>query len=299
MVGADTCGFNDNTDEELCNRWMSLSAFVPFYRNHNVKGAISQEPYRWDSVANASRTAIATRYSMLPYWYTLFADASRYGTAPVRALFYEFPTEKELYSVDRQYMIGKDLLVTPVVTPNVSTVDGIFPGRGSVTWRDWYTHEVLNYTSGANTTLSAPLGHINVHVRDGAAILLHKTPGYTITETRKSDYNLLVHLSANGTASGKAYMDDGESQPPTPYRELEFAAADGKVKIKTSGKYHVENKLSEITVLLNGEFASSLGEVTVENKSWPSFSWDSGKGKLVIHGLDLDLNTARTISWKF
>jgi alpha-glucosidase len=56
--------------------------------------------------------------------YTLFADASRYGTAPVRALFYEFPDEKELFSVDRQYMIGKDLLVTPVLTPNVSTVDG-------------------------------------------------------------------------------------------------------------------------------------------------------------------------------
>ena len=68
MVGADTCGFNDNTDEELCNRWMQMSAFVPFYRNHNELGAISQEPYRWESVANASKTAIAVRYSMLPYW---------------------------------------------------------------------------------------------------------------------------------------------------------------------------------------------------------------------------------------
>jgi alpha-glucosidase len=68
FVGADTCGFNDNTDEELCNRWMQLAAFTPFYRNHNVKGAISQEPYVWDSVANASRTAIAVRYALLPYW---------------------------------------------------------------------------------------------------------------------------------------------------------------------------------------------------------------------------------------
>lgn len=85
FVGADTCGFSayglllgiprltilhkdGNSDEELCNRWMQLSAFTPFYRNHNVKGAIPQEPYRWDSVANASRTAIAIRYAMLPYW---------------------------------------------------------------------------------------------------------------------------------------------------------------------------------------------------------------------------------------
>lgn len=63
-----------NTDEELCNRWMQLAAFTPFFRNHNVKGAIPQEPYRWDSVANASRTAIAIRYSLLPYWVNASTD---------------------------------------------------------------------------------------------------------------------------------------------------------------------------------------------------------------------------------
>ena len=68
FTGADTCGFNGNTDEELCNRWMQLSAFMPFYRNHNVLGAIPQEPYMWDSVAEASRQAIYMRYSLLPYW---------------------------------------------------------------------------------------------------------------------------------------------------------------------------------------------------------------------------------------
>jgi alpha-glucosidase len=72
FVGADTCGFNEDTTEELCNRWMQLSAFAPFYRNHNTKGAISQEPFIWDSVTNASIVAIAVRYSLLPYWVSSF-----------------------------------------------------------------------------------------------------------------------------------------------------------------------------------------------------------------------------------
>jgi alpha-glucosidase len=43
------------------------------------RGAISQEPFVWDSVASASIKAIQARYAMLPYWLTLFAEASQYG----------------------------------------------------------------------------------------------------------------------------------------------------------------------------------------------------------------------------
>ncbi|KAK7054983.1 hypothetical protein VNI00_003446 [Paramarasmius palmivorus] len=300
FVGADACGFNGNTDEELCNRWMQLSAFTPFYRNHNTLGAISQEPYRWESVADASRTAIATRYSMLPYWiadlwqYTLFANSSTRGTPPVRALFFEFPDEPELFSLDRQFMIGRDILVTPVLTPNVTTVEGTFPGRGQVIWRDFYTHAVVEPSSEGTATLSAPLGHINVHVRDGSAILLHAKPAYTTEETRQGPFSLLISLSQSGEAFGSSYLDDGISNPPGPNTTVSFSVAGNVLHLNPVGEFHVEQKLEEIVIL---GVAGEPREISLDNATAGSWDYNPDLKELKVQNLTIDLNVAQMLSW--
>ncbi|KAG6370670.1 glycoside hydrolase family 31 protein [Boletus reticuloceps] len=295
MVGADTCGFNDNTDEELCNRWMQLAAFTPFYRNHNTYGALPQEPYRWDSVANASRIAIAARYSMLPYWYTLFANASTNGLPPVRALFYEFPIEPELFNVDRQWLIGSDILVTPVLTPGATTVDGIFPGRGTVVWRDWWTHAVVDANPDGNTTLSAPISHINVHIRDSSILLLHQEPAYTIYETREGPYSLLVSLNKAGTALGNAYVDDGESYPPGTNRILNFSASNGELDIESTGEYPIPQKVETVTIL----GVQQPTGVTLNGDTIEGWTYDGANEELIISNLSIELNAAESkLCWE-
>jgi len=295
MVGADTCGFNGNTDEELCNRWMQLSAFAPFYRNHNELSALSQEPYRWDSVANASRTAIAVRYALLPYWYTLFANASMFGSPTVRALFWEFPDEPELFAVDRQFLVGRDVLVTPVLTPNVSTVDGIFPGRGQVIWRDWYTQEKVNASIGTNTTLDAPLGHINVHLRDGAALLLHSSPAYTVEETRQGPFSLLVSLSSAGEAFGTAFLDDGVSFPPGPSTTVTFNVRNSELTIILGGDFKIGQKLEEVTIL----GAKKPARVTLQGKEIATSGWQftDALEKLVVSNASITLDSSVKLTW--
>ncbi|OAX30532.1 hypothetical protein K503DRAFT_705141, partial [Rhizopogon vinicolor AM-OR11-026] len=242
----------------------------------------------------ASRIAIAARYALLPYWYTLFANASMAGVPPVRALFYEFPDEPELFTVDRQWLVGNDILVTPVLTPGATTVDGIFPGRGSVIWRDWYTHAVVNATSGGNTTLDAPISHINVHIRDTSALLLHQEPGYTIYETREGPYALLVSLNAAGTAFGTAYVDDGISFPPGLSRSLTFQAAEGALKIESDGGYEMQQKLEMITVL----GVQKPTQVTLAGGIVQEWTYEETIKELVVSNACVDLNGQVTLTWK-
>lgn len=216
MFGVDTCGFDGNTDAELCARWMQLSAFFPFYRNHNILGAIPQEPYVWSSVAEASRRAMRVRYALLPYLYTLMARASLQGSTVMRALAWEFPDEPWLADADRQFMLGDAVMVTPCLEQGASTVDGVFPGVGDGTvWYDWYTQQAVESVGpGENVTIDAPLGHIPVYLRGGSVVPVQE-PAMTTTESRRNPWGIIVALDREGCAEGSLYLDDGESLKPS------------------------------------------------------------------------------------
>ncbi|KAJ2642413.1 hypothetical protein IW137_002732, partial [Coemansia sp. RSA 1287] len=205
MVGADICGFYGNTTEELCARWMELGAFYPFSRSHNAKGLAPQEPYRWASVAKATRRALRVRYALLAYMYSAYQDSVDHGWPVARPLVFEFPSS-QFASNDKQMLIGSSILVSPVLTQGARSVDAVFPtGR----WYDWYTHAHIN-GHNTNVTLDAPLEHINVHIR-GGSIVPTQRPEMTTRQVRQNDYELVVATSANGTATGQLYVDDGES----------------------------------------------------------------------------------------
>ncbi|WRT65354.1 uncharacterized protein IL334_002297 [Kwoniella shivajii] len=296
MVGPDTCGFNGNTDEELCNRWMQLSAFFPFYRNHNTKLAISQEPYVWDSVRDASIKAIHARYALLPYWQTLFAKASESGLPPVRPLFHEFASPSYL-SIDTQFLIGPSILVTPVLQPNASSVHGVFPRTNGVFWVDWWTHSKVDTSKSENVSISLPLGEIGVHVRSGSVLLLYDQPEYTVKETRDSGHGLLVVLDGKGYAEGDAKIDDGESYPVNDLSCLSFVASNNCITTTHQGNYDIENKLKSVTVI--GLWIQP-SQFTLNGKKVNSnqIKYDASVGRVKINGLQGDLNQGWVLKWE-
>jgi alpha-glucosidase len=302
MFGVDTCGFNDNTDAELCGRWMQLSAFFPFYRNHNGLAGLSQEPFRWESVANASRTAMHIRYTLLPYMYTLFNQAHLNGSTVMRALAWEFPNEPQLAGVDNQFLLGPSIMVTPVLEPQAVTVNGVFPGViDGASWYDWYTLKRVDAVAGANTTIPAPLGHIPVFIRGGSVLPIQE-PGYTTTESRKNPWGLIVALSDDGTAAGSLYVDDGESLVPFDTLDVAFAVAQGQLKVDVRGAYKDSNALANVTVL---GMTGGVGQVKFNGNTIDAdkVNFDSDTSVLKLTGLNSLTSggawqSSWTLSWK-
>ncbi|KAK3393584.1 putative alpha-glucosidase precursor [Podospora didyma] len=250
MFGVDTCGFGGNSNYELCSRWMQLSAFFPFYRNHNSIGSISQEPYLWDSVITATKKAMHIRFLLLPYMYTLFALANKDGSTVMRALSWEFPNEPWLANADRQFLLGGAVMVTPCLVQGASTVDGVFPGVGNGTvWYDWYNSTaVTGVQPGQNITIDAPLGHIPVYLRGGNVIPVQE-PAMTTADSRNNPWGLLVVLDKGGAAAGILYLDDGESLTPNATTWVNFSATIGSLTARPHGNYMDKNPLAYATVL--------------------------------------------------
>jgi alpha-glucosidase len=298
MFGPDTCGFASNSDEELCNRWMQLSAFFPFYRNHNTLGANSQEPYLWASVIDAAKTAMRIRYSLLPYIYTLFYHAHTQADTVMRALAWEFPNDPSLASADRQFLLGPALLVTPVLNQGAVSVDGVFPGIGKDTrWFDWYSgQEVTGVSPGANVTIQAPLGHIPLHVR-GGYVLPTQEPGYTTTDSRKGAWSVIVALDSAGSATGTLYLDDGYSLAPNATTIVTFSAASGSLTANIDGNYSDTNVLANVTVWGLSQKPNSV-KLNGQDLSTGNVGWNSSSLALSVTGLtDLTKGGAWSGNW--
>uniref|UniRef100_A0A3Q4G9B8 Alpha glucosidase n=1 Tax=Neolamprologus brichardi TaxID=32507 RepID=A0A3Q4G9B8_NEOBR len=206
LVGADICGFGGNTTEELCVRWMQLGAFYPFMRNHNDKPNAAQEPYVFGQRAQAAmRSELYLRYSLLPFLYTLFHHAHASAETVARPLFM-FPNDPNSRTIDKQFLWGSSLLISPVLEQGAVELAAYLP---PATWYSLHNGQPF-YSKGQFLLLPAPLDTINVHVREGH-IIPQQEPALTTTASRNNPFFLTVALSAGGWARGDLFWDDGES----------------------------------------------------------------------------------------
>jgi alpha-glucosidase len=206
FVGSDVGGFIGRGNGELLVRSYQVSFLAPFCRNHKVIDGYDQEPWRFGKYyEDIIRKYLKLRYALLPYLYTALEEAHRTGVPPFRPLLLNYQDDPSTYNLDDQFMVGEDLLVAPIMKPDV-TRRLVYLPAGS--WYDYWTNK--KYAGGTMLTVDAPLDVVPMFVRGGAMIPVWPSLNY-VGERPIDPVTFDIYADDAGSASGSLYEDDGLS----------------------------------------------------------------------------------------
>jgi alpha-glucosidase (family GH31 glycosyl hydrolase) len=176
------------------------------------------------------------------------------------------------HSIDRQFLFGNALLISPVLTQGSTSVNVYFPND---TWYSYYTGELINKRMEF-TDLDAPLDLINIHVR-GGFIVPWQHPAITTTQSRLNTFGLLVALKENDFSNGSLFWDDGETfnaEKKNIYNLFEFTASKGSLIVypKLIGYQEAKMILNDIKIF--GVDVAPIN-VTINGNLWKDFEYEN------------------------
>lgn len=213
--GADVGGFFGDPSPQLLARWYQAGAFYPFFRAHSHLETKRREPWLFgERYTSIIRNAIRRRYQLLPTYYTLFHENALTGMPVMRPMWVEFPQDAATFAMDDQFLIGRSILVKPVVRKDAASVRVYLPRGGGTETRPekWYHyHDGSSAASLGMITLDVTMEDIPVYVRGGAIVVRKDRPRRSSAHMRNDPYTLLIAKDAEGNAAGSLYVDDGHS----------------------------------------------------------------------------------------
>jgi len=202
----DTGGFNGHPDPENYARWMEFAAVVPIMRVHGTFGQ-RRQPWEYGPIAEAAaKSAIRWRYEMLPSFYSWEHEASNTGIGIVRPLFWEFPENPRCANTVDSWMLGEQLLVSPVVVKGQSTKQISLPeGR-------WFSTSTGQGYDGGTTVVipcdSSNWSDMPMFVRSGSILATQPVQQYS-GELTIDTLTLDVWPDKQRLAMFEVYDDDG------------------------------------------------------------------------------------------
>jgi alpha-glucosidase len=329
MVGADICGFGDNTTEHLCARWATLGAFYPFMRNVGFRSfhlfyvthllldpaqpGFIQSPRILSmgecdtgsskchqrsvclsaNLSNSSIDQSPCRYRLLDYLYTSFHQANTDGTPVLQPLWFNYPKDQATYSIDLQFFYGDSILVSPVTDEDATSVTIYLPHD---IFYDFNTLTPVCGT-GANITLNnVPFTEIPLHIRGGSILPLRAQSAKTTKELRTHDFEFVVAPGTDGTAEGQLYVDDGVSINQPQETQVRMSYKKGLLTVKGEFGFKTGVKASRVRFLgVTG--VPTMVEVNSKAVSHGQVSYDGRHQVLDVEvGLDFSMGFEVQIS---
>ncbi len=158
-IGGYTTFFNLKRSEELFMRWMEMNTFSPVLRGHEGLNPDLNAQFDTSEVVLAHGAKYSQIHKKLkPY----LSRASQYntetGVGMVRPLFFYYD-EEPAYTEAYEYLLGRDILVCPVLRPGAKDRQVYLPKD------EWIHLWTGKEYQGGTVTVPAALGEIPVFIR--------------------------------------------------------------------------------------------------------------------------------------
>jgi alpha-glucosidase/alpha-D-xyloside xylohydrolase len=144
------------------------------------------------------------RYQLMPYTYTLAAEARETGLPLMRAMWLHYPNDEKVRGLGTQYLWGRDLLVAPVFQKGAAKRDVYLPEG---VWCDWWSGKME--TGPKTVARDVDLETMPIYVRAGAIIPFDPVRQY-LAEPVAEPTTIRIYTGADGRS--RWYEDDGQSQ---------------------------------------------------------------------------------------
>jgi alpha-D-xyloside xylohydrolase len=152
----DIGGFFGEPDDDLLLRWLQAGLFCSHSRIH---GFGNRELYGRGATTDRARALLHLRYRLLPYLIGQAHRAAAAGVPLARPLVVDHPDDPTTWHIADQWLLGDDLLVAPVASP-----DGdrrVYLPEGA--WVHWFTGEQHHGPTWLAT--HSPIDHFPLYQR--------------------------------------------------------------------------------------------------------------------------------------
>lgn len=150
------------TSKELFIRWAEWAALSPMFRIHGSVAAGTHTPWSYDRETLAVYKRLSNLHERAePLIMRLWKRAHRTGMPIASPLWLQYPGDPRAEREDQQWMLGRNVLVAPVVEEGAVTVTAYFP-RGC-----WRTPTGERFIGPRSAYVRARLGKLPYFIRCG------------------------------------------------------------------------------------------------------------------------------------
>jgi alpha-glucosidase (family GH31 glycosyl hydrolase) len=143
--------------KELLLRWIELAAFTTVFRTHEGnRPKVNHQIYSDEETLRHFSRFAKIYASWKPYRIELVKEAYETRLPVVRHPFVHYPDDPEVYGLDYQFMVGRNLMVAPILDPGKEKVEVYLPAGRWV--HLWSGRKYGSLDKGVYERVRAPIG---------------------------------------------------------------------------------------------------------------------------------------------